>query len=415
MKHTILLTGATGTIGGRILKELVEGTDATFKLLVHGQDDAAARDKVARVLSFWGLAPGDPALATRLEILRGDIRDPGLGLDKAAYARVGGGVTHAIHCAADIRLDRSLEEARESILGGTRYVVELCRLSARRGTFRRFNHFSTMEVAGDLSGVVKEEFLTGVKRRFLNAYEQAKAETEDYLDGLHREEGFPVTIYRPSMVVGDSETGQALKFGSFYHLLDDFFLHPRSPFMPGHDAFMIDTIPVDVIAKAVRFLYDREDSDGRVYHLASGPGRVLTLPEFAGRLGAALRAQTGKAFRRPRFVSPRLVWILNQVAYPFVPGKMRRRIVINLIFLKFFFLRACFDNARTQAFLAGQGVAIPGLEQYLPALVKYYLEHHAQGREAHDRKVPCPTSSPAWRTSRASRNGTPRLSSGAGG
>jgi hypothetical protein len=52
--------------------------------------------------------------------------------------------------------------------------------------------------------------------------------------------------------------------------------------------------------------------------------------------------------------------------------------MINLVFLKFFFLRTRFDNARTKAFLAKHGVAIPNLEEYLPTLVKYYLDHQAQ-------------------------------------
>lgn len=78
------------------------------------------------------------------------------------------------------------------------------------------------------------------------------------------------------------------------------------------------------------------------------------------------------------FISPRFIWILNTIAYPFTWGKVKRRIMINLIFLKFFFLRVRFDNTRTKTFMEKNGFTVPNIKEYLPTLVGYYMEHHTK-------------------------------------
>jgi thioester reductase-like protein len=314
----------------------------------------------------------------RIEILRGDISDPKLGLNAETYARISTSLTHAIHCAASIKLNLTIAEARTSILEGTKNVINICKPSVTKGIFKRFNHFSTMEVAGDMSGVVKEEFLTNVKRGYLNTYEQAKAETEEYLRELHEKQSFPITLYRPSMVVGDAETGQALNFQSFYYMIDDLFLNPQAPVMPGHKDFIIDTVPINFIAQAVSKLYNSDESNGHIYHLTSGMDQTLTLPQFTELLGGIIEQKTGKKLKPPHFISPRFIWILNKIAYPFTFGKVKRRIMINLIFLKFFFLRVRFDNTRTKTFMEKNGSTIPKLKDYLPTLVEYYIAHHTK-------------------------------------
>lgn len=378
MAHTIFMTGATGNIGGRILKEALETTDATFKLLIFGKDDAGAKEELVRVLRFWDIDFNQEHISSRIEILRGDVSHPLLGFDAETHARVGASLTHAIHCAANLKLNLTLEEARTSILSGTQNVINICKHAVTKGTFRRFNHFSTMEVAGNMSGIIKEEFLTHTRRRFLNTYEQAKAETEEYLRELHEKEGFPITLYRPSMVVGDAENGKALNFQAFYHMIDDLFLAPQASIMPGHDDFIIDTVPISIIAKAVTLLHDSEESNGKIYHLSSGMHQTYPLSKFAELFGKTLTEITGTPFKQPRFVSPRLIWILNVISYPFTWGKLRQRLKVNFIFLKFFFLRVQFDNTNTKDFFERHGVTIPDLKEYLPHLIKYYLDHHVQ-------------------------------------
>ncbi len=375
MTHCIFITGATGTIGGRILKECIEHTDAKFKLLVYGKDTSRATEEVTQTCQFWKI---DETAQKRIEVVCGDIGSTTLGLDSTTYARLAKEITHTIHCAASIKLNLTLPEARSSILEGTKHVTALCEMAHKNGTFRRFNHFSTMEVAGNMSGIVKEEFLTHVRREYLNTYEQAKAETEEYLRELHEKDTFPITIYRPSMVVGDSKTGETSRFGSFYYMIEDLFLHPKAPIVPGHKEFIIDTIPIDVIAQMVVHAYDDETTNGNVYQLTAGTDQTLTLPQFSKELQKTVKKLTGKDLTPPRFVSPRLIWILNMIVYPFTFGNVRRRILINLIFLKFFFLRTHFDNSQTKAFLAQYSVTIPPLTTYLETLVQYYLEHHTK-------------------------------------
>ena len=71
-------------------------------------------------------------------------------------------------------------------------------------------------VAGRREGVIKEDELD-VGQEYSNSYEQTKMEAE----ALVREFGerHPVAIHRPSIVVGDSRTGETASFQGFYQAL----------------------------------------------------------------------------------------------------------------------------------------------------------------------------------------------------
>lgn len=379
MSQIIFMTGVTGNIGGRVLAELLGRTDAQFKVLVTGKDDTIAKKKIEDVLRFWGV---DPLGMNRIEVLRGDITHPRLGLSDEIYNRIGPSLTHIIHCAANIKFNQTIEEARKSIVDGTKYVLRLAEPARKNGAFRKFNFFSTMEITGTFSGLAKEEYFTNTPRKFLNTYEQAKSEAEDFLRQEHEQRQLAITIYRPSMVVGESTSGKVLHFQSFYQMINNVFLKPQAPIMPGHDHFMIDTVPIDLIAAFVYESYDAVECNGQIYHLTLGTSEAVHLLDFAKMVLPVLEQKAGQKMKAPVFVPPRLIWMLNKIAYPFSFGKVRRQIYINLIFLQFFFLRVRFDNSRAKDFMTRRGYAIAPLKAYLPNLVDYYLRHKDKGENS---------------------------------
>src|SRR5206468_3341904 len=173
---------------------------------------------------FWKLPDGE--VAARVEMVRGDTSLPHFGLDSARFERIAAECSRIIHCAAMVRMNLPLAEARRAAVRAAENVVELARSAARAGILEKVEFLSTVGVGGTLPGTLPERWITE-SRAYHNTYEQAKAEAE-VLVAQGVAEGLPITVHRPSMVVGDSRTGDVLRFQIFYHLVE--FLSGRRTF-----------------------------------------------------------------------------------------------------------------------------------------------------------------------------------------
>ena len=120
-------------------------------------------------------------------------------------------VTHVIHTAADWRLKSSLEELQKTNVHGTQNVLKLAQLAHKDHGLERFSHISTAYVAGGKMGNVSEDSLTS-EYGFLSNYEKTKFESEFEV----RKSSFDISIFRPSMIVGDSSTGYIKTFNTVY-------------------------------------------------------------------------------------------------------------------------------------------------------------------------------------------------------
>ncbi len=378
--HTILITGATGNLGSRTLIELLATTDASCILLVYAKTDEAARGEVEKVLQFWSKSYA--AYADRLLVVASDLTKSDLGLSPERYLEIANKTTHIIHCAANFKLDLSLEDARASILGATSYLVTLVKSATTPLGFKRFNHISSLDAAGSNGGRVPEHFVRSSVKTFLNTYQQAKAETEDYLHDLYTKEGFPITVYRPSMLVGDSETGKIINGQSLYHIINDMFLHPTSSVLPGKD-FRIDPIPINVIAQALRHMYDAPETLGQVFNLVSGYEKSLPVPELVAQLQTIYADLEGTKRSIPRFISPLLPYILLTIGSWCTFGALRQTLTKQRDLVRYFFLDLRPDNQTTSTFLASHDIIIPHIRTYLPRLCRYIFTEHKDPTSLH--------------------------------
>lgn len=368
---TVFVTGATGTIGSRLIPELLKEGNAVLKLLIRASSDGEMRRKLNSVLGFWNVDTHAVKAGGCIEGIRGDVTFEDLGMVQGLYIKLSREVTHIIHCAADIKLILPLKEARRCTLDGTKNVIRFSKKCIENGQFRRFNFISTMEVAGDMKGLIPEKFLDG-KRSFLNTYEIAKAETEDFLQGLS-EKGFPVTIYRPTMVVGDSGTGKTIKFQAFYHFLEDMFLSPPSIFVPFKADWRLDTVPVDFVAKVIKNAYGRKDYPGRVYHIVAGGGSAISLSDLRKELKVILEKLTGKKIKIPIGISPRIFYVLFQILHFFSFGRARKKLLFQLIIIRYLFLNQQFENRAMEMTFTREGIQVPRITDYLYTICEYYL------------------------------------------
>jgi long-chain acyl-CoA synthetase len=274
----IFLTGGTGILGQEILPRLlVRFPLATVSVLIRAGDDETAwtrRRALCRYLSVFH-PQVDPG---RIEVLRGDITSPYLGIGPADYAHLRRTVTHVVHAAATIKLTVPAACAEAVNVGGTAEVLRLAQGCVR---LRRFAHISTAYVAGTRTGRILESD-SRVPQGFLNAYEQSKYRGEAMVQSAMH--SIPASVFRPGILVGDSRDGHIASQATFYvplrHILEATL---RS--IPGDPEAPLDLLPVDVAADCIVGLLDHDASIGRTYHVTAGLENLITVRKF---LGAAM-------------------------------------------------------------------------------------------------------------------------------
>jgi len=369
-KKHIFVTGGSGNIGSRTIKELLKDKSIRLYLLIYAKSKTEAIKEVEKSLNFWDISNKDQK---RIRIFLGDITKENLGLNKSDYTLLSKKITHIIHFAANLKFIMPIEEAQLSILQGTKNVTCLAKSCQKNKNFIRFNHLSTMEVAGNMPGKIPENFIK-TKRKFLNTYEIAKAEAEEFLEDEIKK-GLPITIYRPSMVVGDSKTGKTLKFQTFYHLINDIVISPKYPFTPAKTKFRFDTIPVDFLAKTISYIYDKKESKNRIYNLVSGTKKNMGFIEFINFAKNTYEKLTKIKQKQIRFINPRIPQILMHISLPFLFGKAKRKMKAQIIFTKFLFLEQDFENKELKKILRKRNIKIPSINNYLKILLIYYIKH----------------------------------------
>jgi long-chain acyl-CoA synthetase len=270
--RTILLTG-TGTVGRDVLFALLRRTTSRVVVLIRDRGRKTAAERAAAMVRALGLTPEECA---RLDVVRGDVREQHLGLDAATQARLISSLDVIVHTAAvtSLTADRSLCEAVNC--GGTAHVLLLAERCFRGGRLQRFMHLSTALVAGAGStAVVLEDALSSAPLH-ANHYEWSKHAAERIVRAaMHA--GLPVTVFRPSMVVGDSKTGWTRDFNVIYPLVRMLADGYVSNF-PADPEAHVHLAPLDMVVDAILRAMDEPWTAGRTFHLtAPAPPTVAQL------------------------------------------------------------------------------------------------------------------------------------------
>jgi thioester reductase-like protein len=356
----VLLTGATGLVGMELLARFLERTDRPVLAVVRGRDAAEAEARLRRTVS--SLVGDADRYADRLVAVRGDIERPALGLDDSVDA-LAESVTDIVHGAASVSFELGLPESRAINVEGTRRMLELAALCARRAGLRSFNYISTAYVAGDQRGPATEEDLD-VGQQHRNAYERTKFEAEQ-LVRAHAGE-LPVSIFRPSIVVGDRRTGWTQSFNVLYGPLRAFAQGAYAA-VPARRTAPVDVVSVDYVADAIFALATAGPAAGQTYHLTAGD-EVATVGELvdlaAERFGRPAPVAVPPALYR-RVVSPLLLRAVD--------GRRRRMLRRSEVYFPYFAIDAEFDDTQARAALGPSGIRPAPLPAYFDRLVAFAL------------------------------------------
>jgi long-chain acyl-CoA synthetase len=222
-----------------IARMLDAGDGPDIYLAVRADDPLAAQTRVAEMLGRLYETP--PESIERLRAVRADLTAPGLGMTASARAELVANVERVVHCAASISFTLPLATAREVNVVGTRRVLEL---AAELPGLERLVHVSTAYVSGRTPDVFDESHHGG--SGFRNTYERTKMEAEAAV----RASGLPAAIVRPSIVVGEAESGWTAAFNVLYWPLQA-FARGLLPVVPADPDGIVDMVPVDYVAAVI--------------------------------------------------------------------------------------------------------------------------------------------------------------------
>jgi thioester reductase-like protein len=375
-----LLTGATGFLGRELLAALLaRDPDQRVVIAVRPTGGRSADDRARQlVAALFQDEDARRAAARRVSAVEVDLAAGDVILPPAVREALAGHTCRLIHGAASVSFDLPLAEARATNVEGTRRMLRLAEAMAQIATVERFAYIGTAFVAGMREGTVYEDELD-VGQRFTNSYERSKCEAEalvrSYTDRL------PITVLRPSIVAGHSETGVTTSFKVLYWPLKA-FTRRLVLCIPGDPRSCYDIVPVDFVVDALLHILDRDDTVGRSFHLTAGQG--ITLDR-----AVQLAAEFFRVRRVPPYVSPRLFWAL---VYPLLfvalTGRHRNVLTTGRLYIPYLTRRLVFDNRNTLAVLEGTGLRAPDVEAYLLRLFHYV-------RETDWGRLPAPGGAPA--------------------
>lgn len=354
------VTGATGFIGKRLVKKLLERKGAVVHFLIRKE----SADKVADLRSFWGVGP------TRAIPVFGDLTAKKLGVAAEDVKKLKGQIDHFYHLAAVYDLGADEETQVAVNIEGTRNTVDL----AKAIDAGHFHHVSSIAAAGLYEGVFREDM-----------FEEAEGLDHPYFQTKHESEKIvrqdckvPWTVYRPAMVVGDSTTGEMDKIDGPYYF---FKLIQRlrqllPPWMPtvGLEGGRVNIVPVDFVVNALSVISHQASIAKKCFHLVDPVGyRVGDVLDIFSRAAHA----------------PRMNLFINAALLGFIPKGIKKslmamapvRRVRNAVMkdlglpedmLTFVNYPTRFDCRETMAALKGSGVACPNLKDYAWRLWDYW-------------------------------------------
>lgn len=348
---TVFLTGFPGFIATRLLRRLAT-EQCTFLLLVQPAFFETAKAEIERIAAETGKSVSD------FVVLPGDITSPNLGLSPNDLERARKQSTIVFHLAALYDLAVEREPAMRVNVEGTRNVNKFV---SSISNLRHYHYVSTCYVAGKRTGVILETELQH-DAGFRNYYEETKYLAESEVQALKT--SLPVTIHRPSVVCGDSQTGETVKYDGIYYLIRYLLKWPAilSAFNIGSKGVTLNLVPVDFVVESMAVLAGDDRAIGKSLQLADP--NPLTTRQLFDAIASAIDGHPSRLTLPSSVVEKSLMSALSpkitDLPHSAVP---------------YFFLKQTYDTTHATALLAPHGVRCPPFGSYVKTIVDFVASH----------------------------------------
>lgn len=353
MSRTLFLTGFPGFLGSALAGRLLDryGAGVSLTVLVQTRYRALAESRLREIEA------GSDGRRGRLVLVEGDITQERLGLDAESYAMLQARALEVYHLAAVYDLGVAHDVAMRVNVDGTRHMLAF---ATGASSLRRFQYVSTCYVSGRTSGLFRETDLVR-GQSFNNHYEETKYRAEVDVQQAMRG-GLPTSIYRPSVVVGDSRTGATQKYDGPYALIKWMLRWRRlapMPLLGDPTTHSLNVVPQDFVVDAIDALSALDASEGQVYQLADPD--PLSIDQMVRVLGQATRKQP---------VMLRLPLAFARGALRHVPG-LAQWTQFEPESLAYFSHPTTYDTSATTRDLSGTGIACPPFASYAVRLADF--------------------------------------------
>jgi nucleoside-diphosphate-sugar epimerase len=334
VRRAVLLTGASGVVGRALLKRL---RDLDVVCLVHRS----------------------PVSGPDVTTVPGDIAQPTLGLDGRAYAELAARVDAVIHCAAVTDFNRTGGSLEATNIAGTGHVAAFA-AAADAVLYHVSTAFVHTTVDGD-------------RGRTAIGYASSKLAAEQVV----RSSGVPHVIFRPSVVIGDSGSGEIAAFQGLHQVVAGIFagIVPMIPFDPG---WPIDFVPVDVVADTIACVAENRVSTGEFW--ISAGDKALRLDEGV-TVTVELARGLGVNIDMPRFVPPDMFdRLIGPVFLDALPGKIRRNVLRMLEFFTTYLQSGQIKPSSLDQLVALGARPLPDQRESLRNSVRYWAAQNGHGQ-----------------------------------
>jgi nucleoside-diphosphate-sugar epimerase len=338
-RRAVLLTGASGVVGRAVLRRL---RDFDVVCLVHRS----------------------PVCGPNVTTVPGDIARPMFGLAERAYADLAARVDAVIHCAAVTDFNRTDGSLEATNIAGTEHVTAFA--SAAGAVLY---HVSTAFV---------HTTVDGDRGRTAIGYASSKAAGEQVV----RSSGVPHVILRPSVVIGDSDTGEIAAFQGLHQVVAGLFAG-IVPMIPFDSRWPIDFVPVDVVADAIACVVENRVGAGEFW-LSAGESAlsldegVAVVVEFARDLGVSIDM--------PRFVPPEMFdRLIGPVFLDALPAKIRRNVLRMLEFFTTYLQSGQTKPSSLDQLVALGATPLPDQRESLRNSLRYWAAQNGYGQAATER------------------------------
>jgi nucleoside-diphosphate-sugar epimerase len=333
-QRTVLLTGASGVVGRALLRRL---RDFDVVCLVHRS----------------------PVSGPNVTTVAGDVAEPMLGLTEQVYTELAARIDTVIHCAAVTDFNRTDGSLEATNIAGTGHVAAFAAVAEA--------------VLYHVSTAFADTTADGDRGRTAIGYASSKLASEEVV----RSGGVPHVILRPSVVIGDSVTGEIAAFQGLYQVAAGLFagIVPMIPFDPG---WPIDFVPADIVADAIACVVENRVDEGEFW--ISAGEKALRLDEGVA-VAVELARAMGVSIDMPRFVPPEMFdRLIGPVFLDVLPVRIRRNVVRMLEFFTTYLQSGDVKPSSLDQLAALGARPLPDQRESLRNSLRYWAERSGYGR-----------------------------------